>query len=149
GRATVEHNHRQLLRRETPLGLADSNPLRRDMEDGADLGRLAFKVDFLVNSVPEIVAIYSGDFRQEHRAALPQAREIWMTKLDPVDVAVYSPGDGREQHLESSLFISLDSAFLATRSDGVIVFLSPSAGGYASNGTGMPFSDTMTSRELL
>jgi nickel-dependent lactate racemase len=149
GRATVEHNHRQLLRRETPLGLADSNPLRRDMEEGADLGRLAFKIDFLVNSVPEIVAIYSGDFRQEHRAALPQAREIWMTKLDPVDIAVYSPGDGREQYLESSLFISLDSALLATRPDGVVIFVTSAAGGYAPNGTGMPFSDTMTSRELL
>jgi nickel-dependent lactate racemase len=149
GRATVEHNHRQLLRRETPLGLADGNPLRRDMEEGADLGRLAFKIDFLVNSDVQIVDVYSGDFRREHRAALPRAREIWMTRLDPVDIAVYSPGDGREQYLESSLFISLDSAMLATKPDGVIVFVTSSQGGYAANGTGMPYSEKLTARELL
>jgi lactate racemase len=149
GRATVEHNHRMLMQPTTMLGLADRNPLRRDMEEGADLGRLAFKIDVLVNSAQQIVAIYSGDFRQEHRAALALAREIWMTKLDPVDVAIYSPGDGRETYLESSLFITLDSALLATKPDGVIVLVASAAGGYAPATGGLPFSERMATRELF
>lgn len=150
GRATVEHNHRQLMRPGTPLGLADGNPLRRDMEEGADLGRLAFKIDVLVNSAQQIVAIYSGDFRQEHRAALnDKGREIWMTRMAPVDVAIYSPGDGRERYLESSLFITLDSAMLATRPDGVIILVASAAGGYAPEGGGLPFSDRLSARDLL
>ena len=149
GQATVEHNHRGLMRSETPLGLADGNPLRLDMEEGADLGRLAFKIDVLVNSAQQIVAIYSGDFRQEHRAALKVARQIWMTRLEPVDVAVYSPGDGREQYLENSLFITLDSAELATRSDGVIILIASAAGGYAPDGAGWPYNQHETSQELM
>jgi nickel-dependent lactate racemase len=149
GRATVEHNHRQLLRRETPLGLADANPLRRDMEEGADLGRLAFKIDVLVNSAQQIVDVYSGDFRKEHRAALPAARQIWMTPLDPVDVAVYHPGTGRDGFLESSIFISLDSALLATKPDGVIVFVVSAQDGYAPPGGGLPFSDRLSALELF
>ncbi len=149
GRATVENNHRHLMRSETPLGLADANPLRRDMEEGADLGRLAFKIDVLVNSAQQIVAMFSGDFRKEHRAALPRAREIWMTRLDPVDVAVYSPGDGRERYLESSLFITLDSALLATKPDGVIVLVASSAGGYAPAGGGLEFSEHTSAQELF
>lgn len=149
GQVTVEHNHRWLMRSETPLGLADSNPLRRDMEEGADLGRLAFKIDVLVNSSQQIVAMYSGDFRKEHRAALPFARDIWMTKLDPVDIAVYSPGDGREQHLESSLFITLDSALLATKPEGVIILVASAAGGYAPAGGGLPYNDSETARDLF
>lgn len=149
GRATVEHNHRQLLRRDTPLGLADSNPLRRDMEEGADLGRLAFKIDVLVNSAQQIVRIYSGDFRQEHRAALPTAREIWMTRLDPVDIAVYHPGTGRDTYFESSIFLSLDSAFLATKTDGVIVYVVSAQGGYAPEGGGLPYGERVSTLELL
>src|SRR5262245_8008391 len=40
GQATVEHNHRCLMMPEIPLGLADGNPLRLDMEEAADLGGL-------------------------------------------------------------------------------------------------------------
>ncbi len=149
GRATVENNHRHLMRSETPLGLADGNPLRRDMEEGADLGRLAFKIDVLVNSDTHIVDVYSGDFRKEHRAALPKAREIWMTRGEPVDVAVFAPGDGRDRYLESSLFITLDSALLATKPDGVIILMASSVGGYAPEGGGLQFSDTLSSRELF
>jgi lactate racemase len=149
GRATVEHNHRQLLRRDTPLGLADGNPLRRDMEEGADLGRLAFKIDVLVNSSQQIVDMYSGDFRQEHRAALPTARQIWMTRMEPVDVAVYHPGTGRDGFLESSIFISLDSALLATKRDGVIVFVVSAEGGYAPANGGLPFGNRLSTLELF
>ncbi len=149
GQATVEHNHRWLMRSETPLGLADGNPLRLDMEEGADLGRLAFKIDVLVNSDQQIVAVYSGDFRKEHRAALDVARQIWMTKLDPVDVAIYSPGDGRERYLENSLFITLDSAELATKPDGVIILIASAAGGYAPAGGGWPYNAHQTSQELM
>ena len=150
GRATVEHNHRQLMRPETPLGLTDGNPLRRDMEEGADLGRLAFKIDVLVNSSQQIVAVYSGDFRREHRTAIAEiGREIWMTRMEPADIAVYSPGDGRERYLESSLFITLDSAELATKPDGVIILVASAAGGYAPDGGGLQYNDRETSREIF
>jgi nickel-dependent lactate racemase len=149
GQATVEHNHRRLMRPETPLGLADGNPLRLDMEEGADLGRLAFKIDVLVNSDQQIVDVYSGDFRREHRAALPKAREIWMTRMEPVDIAIHAPGDGRDRFLESSLFITLDSALLATKPDGVIILVASSAGGYAPANGGLPYSDRVSSRELF
>lgn len=148
GRATVEQNHRTLMTADCQTGLADGNRLRRDIEEAADLAGLDFKIDVLVNSDQRIVDVYSGDHRQEHRAALPDAREIWMTRMDPVDVAVYHPGDGRDRYLESSLWISLDSAYLATRSDGVILWLTSASGGYAQ-GNGLPFRDDFPSRELF
>lgn len=148
GRATVEHNHRTLMSPDCQTGLADGNRLRRDIEEAADLAKLTFKIDVLVNSDQRIVDVYSGEHRQEHRAALPAAREIWMTKLDPVDIAVYSPGGGRDRYLESSLWITMDSAFLATKPDGVIILIAASSGGYAS-GAGLPFRDDFNSRELF
>lgn len=149
GRATVEQNHRTLMSPDCQTGLADGNRLRRDIEEAADLANLTFKIDVLVNSDQQIVEIYSGEHRQEHRAALPKAREIWMTQMDPVDIAVYHPGDGRDRYLESSLWISLDSAFLATKPDGVIVFVNAAPGGYATESGGLPFREDVPSRDLF
>lgn len=148
GRATVEQNHRTLMTADCQTGLADGNRLRRDIEEAADLAGLDFKIDVLVNSDQRIVEVFSGDHRQEHRAALPVAREIWMTRMKPVDIAVYHPGDGRDRYLESSLWISLDSAYLATRPDGVILWLTAASGGYAQ-GKGLPYRDDFPSRELF
>lgn len=148
GRATVEHNHRTLMSPDCQTGLADGNRLRRDIEEAADLARLTFKIDVLVNSDQQIVDVYSGEHRQAHRAALPKARQIWMTRMEPVDVAIYHPGEGRDRYLESSLWISMDSAFLATKPDGVIVWLAAASGGYAQ-GPGLPFREGYSSRDLL
>jgi nickel-dependent lactate racemase len=148
GQATVEHNHRNLMLPQTPLGLADGNPLRLDMEEAADLGGLDFKIDVLVDSKERMVDIYSGDFRREHRAALPKARQIWMTEMEPTDIHVFYPGDTRERTLESALFISISAADLATKADGVIIVCLSAIDGY-SHGAGLPYNDHQTGRDVL
>jgi lactate racemase len=148
GQATVEHNHRNLMQPEIPLGLADSNPLRVDMEEAADLGGLTFKIDVLVDSQERMVDVYSGDHRREHRAALPKARQIWMTPMERTDVCVFYPNDLRERTLEGSMFISITAADLATKPDGIIIACLSASDGY-SNGPGLPYNETMTGRDVL
>ena len=65
------------------------------------------------------------------------------------DVAVYHPGTGRDGYLESSIFISLDSALLATKADGVIVFVVSAQGGYSPANSGLPFGDKMSALDLF
>lgn len=148
GQATVEHNHRNLMLPEMPLGLADGNPLRLDMEEAADLGGLTFKIDVLVDSCERMVDVYSGDFRREHRAALPKARQIWMTPMERTDVCVFYPGDTRERTLESAMFISITAADLATHPDGIIIACLSATDGYA-NGDGLPYNDRQRGRDVL
>jgi nickel-dependent lactate racemase len=148
GQASVEHNHRQLMMPSIPLGLADGNPLRRDMEEAAGLGGLTFKIDVLVDSQERIVDLYAGDFVAEHRAALPTARRIWMTPVEPTDVCIFHPGDGRERTLESAMFISITAADLATRPDGIIIACLSAVDGFA-RGDGMPYGGRKSSREVL
>ena len=148
GQATVEHNHRMLMLPNIPLGLADGNPLRLDMEEAADMGGLDFKIDILVDSHERMVDIYSGDFRKEHRAALPKARQIWMTKMDPTDIAVYYPGNNRERTLESSMFVTINAADLATKEDGIIIMCLSATDGYTL-GDGLPYSATETGRDAF
>jgi lactate racemase len=148
GQATVEHNHRCIMLPETPLGLADGNPLRLDMEEAADLGGLTFKIDVLVDSRERMVDIYAGDFRQEHRAALPKARQIWTTPMEKSDIHVFYPGDSRERTLESAMFISISAADLATKPDGLIIACLSAVDGY-SQGEGMPYNDRQRGRDVL
>jgi lactate racemase len=149
GRATIEQNHRMLMSSRTILGLADSNPMRPDMEEAADLAPLAFKVDVLVDSHERLVDVYSGDFRLEHRAALPKAREIWMTRMAPTDICVTHPGQGRERSLGASFSMSFTAAHLATKPDGIILLCLSAVDGYAVKGRDLPYNAEKTGRDVL
>jgi lactate racemase len=131
GMDTIEQNHYHLMAL-NPLGLADGNPLRLDMEEGARLANLHMKVDVLVNSQSRVVNAFAGDFVQEHRAALPHAREIWMTRMDPVDIMVIYPGERSERFLSGAMFIRLDAADLALKEGGIIILAMSAAGGWAA-----------------
>jgi nickel-dependent lactate racemase len=144
GQASIEHNHRQLMMPSIPLGLADGNPLRLDMEEAARLGGLTFKIDVLVDSQERIVDVYAGDFVREHRAALPKARQIWMTELEPTDICVFYPGDTRERSLESAMFVSINAADLATKPDGIIIACLS-----AVDRNGLPYNERQSGRDVL
>ncbi len=131
GKDTIEANHALTLAPLNTWGRANSNPMRLDMEEAAELAGLDMKMDILINSREEIVAIYAGDFRKEHRAALTKAREIWMTKMEPVDIAVVHPNEDRERYLSRSFFGPLESSDWATKDDGTIILVLSGTGGWA------------------
>jgi len=130
---TIEHNHYGVVHNTNTLGLADGNHMRRDMEEGARLARLDMKVDVLIDSQAQIVDVYAGDFVAEHRAALVQARPIWMTKMEPADIYVLYPGAWASQHLLSSFFIRIEGAELGTKEDGVIILVTPASKGWSAS----------------
>ena len=134
---TIQQNHYMVVNEVNTLGLADGNHMRLDMEEAARMAHLDMKVDVLVDSNPQIVDVYAGDFVKEHRAALDgKAREIWMTDMAPADIYVFYPGDGSEQYLTSSFFIRIEAAEIGTKEDGVIIMALSAAGGWAPDQKG-------------
>lgn len=131
GKDTIETNHSYSMIPLNTLFLADRNPLRLDMEEAADLAKLSLKVDILINSREEVVALYAGDFRKAHRAALPMARQIWLTRMEPTDIAVVYPNETRERYLSRSFFGCLEASDWATKPDGTIILVLSAAGGWA------------------
>lgn len=129
---TIEHNHYGVVHNTNTLGLTDGNHMRLDMEEGARLANLEMKVDVLIDSQAQIVDVYAGDFVAEHRAALVQARQIWMTKMEPADIYVLYPGAWASQHLLSSFFIRIEGAELGTKEDGVIILVTPATKGWSA-----------------
>ncbi len=141
---SIEQNHYGVLQEVNTLGLADGNPMRLDMEEAARMAHLDLKLDVLVDRQARMVGVYAGEHVAEHRAALPVARQIWMTPIGPAntpaDVYVLYPGQGSERYLESSFFIRIEGAELGTREDGVIILALSAAGGWApSRPSGHPY----------
>jgi nickel-dependent lactate racemase len=129
---TIQQNHHFMMKEVNTLGLADGNHMRRDMEEAAGMAGLDMKVDILVNSKTQVVEVCAGNFVAEHRAALPKAREIWMTQTEPVDIYVVHPGERFEEHLSSSLWIRLEGADIALKNGGIIIVAASAVGGWAS-----------------
>ncbi|MBN1400864.1 MAG: DUF2088 domain-containing protein [Anaerolineae bacterium] len=132
---TIEQNHAGVLTPINTLGLADGNPMRRDMEEASAMAHLDMKLDLLIDSASRIVAAYAGDPVQEHRTALIKARRIWMTRMEPADIYVLYPGVGSERYLESSFFIKIEGAELGTRPEGIIIMALSAAGGWSPSQT--------------
>jgi nickel-dependent lactate racemase len=130
---SIEQNHYGVLQEISTLGLADGNSMRLDMEGAARMAHLDMKLDVLVDRQARIVDVYAGEHVAEHRAALPVARRIWMTPMEPADIYVVYPGRGSERTLDSSFFIRIEGAELGTREDGVILLALSAAGGWASS----------------
>jgi hypothetical protein len=151
---TIEQNHYGVLHDVNTVGLADGNPMRLDMEEAAAMARLDFKLDVLVDRRARVVDVYGGDFYAEHRAALDRrARDIWMTPIGggkgeasaaaggvsaaagsasaAADIYVLYPGEGSEQHLESSFFIRIEGAEWGTAEDGIVILALSAAGGWS------------------
>ncbi|MBM3187834.1 MAG: DUF2088 domain-containing protein [Chloroflexi bacterium] len=135
GRDTIEHNHRMVLSPEARLGAINRNPVRLDIEEAAELAHLDLKVDVLVNSAERIVAVYAGDFRQEWRAAVAAAKEIWTTPMEPTDIAVVYPGDTRERYLGGAAYMTFGIGEAMTRPEGAVIVTLSAAGGWSSDPT--------------
>ena len=94
--------------------------------------RLDLKLDVLVNSDEQIVDLYAGDFRQEWRAAVAAAKEIWTTPIEPGDIAVIYPGDTRERYLSCCSYMTVAMGASMCRPDGAVIVTLSAAGGWSA-----------------
>lgn len=85
-------------RRNPALGHLENNAVRADMEEGARIAGLDFKIDVVVNAKREIIGLFAGDFVQSHRAACSFAEKVYDTNpVKDADIVVSNayPIEGR------------------------------------------------------
>ena len=133
GRDTIQHNHRMVISPEVRLGAINRNPVRLDIEEAAALAKLDLKIDLLANTDEQIVDVYAGDFRQEWRAGLAKAKEIWTTPMEPTDIAICYPGDTRERYLSGPVYLTVPVADAMSKPAGAAVLTLSAAGGWEAN----------------
>jgi len=69
-------------------GVVDGNNPRHDMEEGAEITRLAFIVNAVINSDRKICGLFAGDPVKAHRTACEYARTVYRTEIPKRDYDV-------------------------------------------------------------
>ena len=73
----------------TGMGAYENNPRRRDIDEAAEIAGLDVKIDAVVNSWGETVAVFAGAPRPAYAAALEEARKHYLTPAaKDVDIVI-------------------------------------------------------------
>ncbi len=73
-------------------GVLDGNPIHRDMEAGAQMAKLQYIVNVVINEDKETVAAFAGDFRRAHAAGVEFLRRYCEVSPIPADIVVTTNG---------------------------------------------------------
>ncbi len=73
-------------------GILDGNPIHRDMEAAAELAKLRYIVNVVIDEHKRTVAAFAGDFRQAHAAGVAFLREYCQVPPIPGDIVVTTNG---------------------------------------------------------
>lgn len=73
-------------------GVLEGNPLHRDMVAAAELAKLAFIVNVVIDDHKKTVAAFAGDFRKAHEAGVAFLRPYCEVQAVPGDIVITSNG---------------------------------------------------------
>jgi len=123
-RETIHHNHSQAEEGGVAIGIADSNPIREDMEDIAQMAGLDFIVNVMLNAQHEILDAVAGDVIAAHREGIKRNHRFFGVTVDELaDIVVIgaSPRDATFGH--SSFVLPCGAAF--AKPGGTIIWVAP------------------------
>lgn len=122
-RSVADHHFSWMRHRNSKVNLLNGNSFYEEIVDAGCLGRLSFKLDFIINERKEVIKAFAGDPVAEHREAsryasslysisLPKLSDVTITSAFPLEIGVQS---AKSLHLARS----------CTRSGGAIIWVAP------------------------
>ena len=73
-------------------GILEGNPLHRDMVAAAEMAKLQFIVNVVIDEDKKTVAAFAGDFRKAHEAGVAFLRQFCEVQAVPGDIVITSNG---------------------------------------------------------
>jgi len=112
-------------------GILEGNPLHRDMVAAAQLAKLAFIVNVVIDDDKKTVAAFAGDFRQAHEAGVAFLRPYCEVQAVPGDIVITSNGGAP---LDQNIYQSVKglTAAEASAKEGAVLIMCA----YLADGTG-------------
>lgn len=91
---TIIVNHRpdMILNPKSSIGILEGNPVHEDMMETAEMFRIDFAVNCVINSELRLSAVYSGTLMESHARAVRFVREQLGVRIRKPDVVVTTPG---------------------------------------------------------
>ena len=115
-------------------GILEGNPLHRDMVAAAELAKLQFIVNVVINDEKKTVAAFAGDFRQAHEAGVAFLRPYCQVKAVPGDIVITSNGGAPlDQNIYQSVK-GLTAAEASAKEGAVLIMCADLADGTGGEG---------------
>jgi lactate racemase len=119
-RTIGEHHYTWLRNKDCKLNVLEGNPYYDETVEMARLGGLAFKLDFLLNEVAQVISAFAGDPVEEHRIAAEYAASLFMVTLPKEADVVITSAAPLEIGVQATK--SLLNSRMAVRTGGTIIW---------------------------
>lgn len=115
-------------------GILEGNPLHIDMVAAAEMAKLAFIVNVVIDDEKKTVAAFAGDFRKAHEAGVSFLRPYCEVKAIPVDIVITSNGGAPlDQNIYQSVK-GLTAAEASAKEGAVLIMCAELADGTGGEG---------------
>lgn len=118
----LEHNHRLSTLGEGGLGVMDSNTVRQDMEEFAQMANLSFIINVVLNEFGRVIAVVAGDPVKAHRMGCEKAQQVYAVDLEePADIVIASPGGEPKDATVYQAQKTVRNALRAVKNRGIVI----------------------------
>ena len=115
-------------------GILEGNPLHRDMVAAAELAKLQFIVNVVIDDHKKTVAAFAGDFRKAHEAGVAFLRPYCEVRAVPGDIVITSNGGAPlDQNIYQSVK-GLTAAEASAKEGAVLIMCAELADGTGGEG---------------
>ena len=115
-------------------GILEGNPLHRDMAAAAEMAKLAFIVNVIIDEDKKTVAAYAGDFREAHAAGVAFLRKFCEVKAVPGDIVITSNGGAPLDQNIYQCVKGLTAAEASAKEGAVLIMCAGLADGHGGEG---------------
>lgn len=123
-REAIQSNHRMMVREEAHAGNLDSNPLRQDLEQAAEICGVDFIVNVVLDEHKQIVRAVAGDLVEAHREGCKFLDQMYLKKIDSrADIVLVSQGGAPKDLNLYQTQKALDNAKHAVKPGGTIILI--------------------------
>ena len=115
-------------------GILEGNPLHRDMVAAAEMAKLQFIVNVVINDDKKTVAAFAGDFKKAHEAGVAFLRPYCEVQAVPGDIVITSNGGAPlDQNIYQSVK-GLTAAEASAKEGAVLIMCADLADGTGGEG---------------
>ncbi len=115
-------------------GILEGNPLHRDMVAAAEMAKLQFIVNVIIDEDKKTVAAYAGDFRQAHEAGVAFLRQYCQVPAVPGDIVITSNGGAPLDQNIYQCVKGLTAAEASAKEGAVLIICAGLADGHGGEG---------------
>lgn len=146
----LEHNHRLSTMGAGGLGILESNPVRQDMEEFAQIANLSFIINVVLNEYGRVIAVVAGDPVKAHRVGCAEARRVYAVNLaEQADIVITSAGGEPKDATVYQAQKTVRNALRAVKNGGIVIVAAKCREGFGDKVFEQWMSQADSQAELL